>query len=711
MDSRSTKKKYISYDDLNRSLPNNKELAIEDLDDTFDSLADIGIDVVDTDLDDEMKLDDHMEDDKSDSSMDNEHDEADDLSSATDDPVRLYLSNMGSVQLLSREKEIEISQRIEEGRRVMVEALCRTPIAMHAFIEWYEKLSSERLYIRDLLDVDHQDGISFDENGMIIESIVTHTEVEEDFSDEDKTEKTEDSEEEKPVFQARRNLDDLDDETTTTSTVTVTTTTENTILEEKPYNSFEVEEEEDDDDDEEFDDDDDTAPYIDEEEKPQDEDDISDPEEDHAELEEFLDIAVIATTIQKISEIAAISTELVESKNMNMEHAKRESLIKNLSEMVLDIRFNEKRLDEILSKLYSANKELMSKDLQFLKLAEKYGITRTEFFASYLYVLDQQWLAKHTMDKGSVWYRLLNAELTFLHEYIEYLTFVEKESDLTISEFKSIVSSIQRGERQQTRAKKEMIESNLRLVISIAKKYANRGLQFLDLIQEGNIGLMKAVDKFEYRRGYKFSTYATWWIRQAITRSIADQARTIRIPVHMIETINKIIRTAKQMHNESGYEPTAAEIAQRLSMPIDKVRKVMKVTKEPVSLENPVGDEDGSYLGDFIEDKNVVMPLDAAIQSNLREVTTRILSSLAAREERVLRMRFGIGMSTDYTLEEVGQQFNVTRERIRQIEAKALRKLKHPSRSRKLRSFLSGLQAKNAAVMEKKHGGSSGGVQ
>ncbi|MFV9853303.1 MAG: RNA polymerase sigma factor RpoD, partial [Rickettsia aeschlimannii] len=359
---------------------------------------------------------------------------------------------------------------------------------------------------------------------------------------------------------------------------------------------------------------------------------------------------------------------------------------------VSEIHFNSKRTEEILGKMYGINRDLINKETAFLKLAEKYGVTRQNFLDEYIgSVINAAWKEKMLKNKKGAWKELMTKESDYIDQMIVELSVIESKTGLLVNDFKKLVNTIQKSERQTLQAKKDMIEANLRLVISIAKKYANRGLQFLDLIQEGNIGLMKAVDKFEYRRGYKFSTYATWWIRQAITRAIADQARTIRIPVHMIETINKILRTSRQMLNELGYEPTATEIANRLSMPLDKVRKVMKIAKEPISLENPVGDDsDGGQLGDFIEDKNAVAPIDAAIQSNLREVTTRVLATLTPREERVLRMRFGIGMNTDHTLEEVGQQFKVTRERIRQIESKALRKLQHPIRSKKLNSFRNG---------------------
>lgn len=617
----SKKKGSVTYDEINKALPT-KDLSVEELEKAISSFSDVGIDIIDDDDDDDIKLDINIDEEiqinTSSSSESEEDNNDDDLSGTTDDPVRLYLRDMGGVALLSREKEVEIAQRIEEGKNIMIQSLCESPQLMKLLIKWHEDLSNEKMLLRELIDFD------------------SHLSEKEDF--------------------ANDSSEDSDDEESLES-----------------------------------DDDDDS---IDEDRRSNDE--ISeDVRESYSEIEQ----AHLPETLEKMDKISDIAFNLLDiirdtyEKDLSADITKDKDYNSNLEqfhEQILDLRINSKRIQDILDNLYSTNKDLISRETAFLKAAERHKINRKEFFDNYLNsTIDKDWQEKLIKSSKSDWGKFFDEESELISNFITFAKDFEIYVGLPIIHFKRLINNIQKGERQESRAKKEMIEANLRLVISIAKKYANRGLQFLDLIQEGNIGLMKAVDKFEYRRGYKFSTYATWWIRQAITRSIADQARTIRIPVHMIETINKIIRTSRQMLNELGYEPTAAEIAARLSMPIDKVRKVMKIAKEPVSLENPVGDEDGSYLGDFIEDKNVVMPIDAAIQSNLREVTTRILASLTPREERVLRMRFGIGMNTDHTLEEVGQQFNVTRERIRQIEAKALRKLKHPSRSRKMRSFLS----------------------
>jgi len=558
----------------------------------------------------------------------------------TDDPVRLYLRDMGAVELLSREGEIAIAKRIEAGREKMIGAICESPMTIRSIINWKDSITEGTMLLRDIVDLEQ----TYDMSDVG------------DTKDEDTIKIIEGSSEEK-YLQKKENTKQNNLES------------DNKINPGEDKNDLESEE---DDEEEGLNV---SLAAMEEKLKPK-------------VLRDFSEITKLFKKLHKYSEDLILVNKKNEKKYSSIKK-KYNKIQKEMISSMKEVHFNPSTIEALMESLYELNKKLLVREGRMLRMAINAGIPRESFIEIYLnFSFEKNWIQTLLSQKNKNWEKFVNKNHIEINKLIDEIKEIQSASELSLSEFRRIVSTVQQGERSANRAKKEMIESNLRLVISIAKKYTNRGLQFLDLIQEGNIGLMKAVDKFEYRRGYKFSTYATWWIRQAITRSIADQARTIRIPVHMIETINKIVRTTRQIMTEIGREPTPNELAERLHMPLDKVKKVLKIAKEPISLETPVGDEEDSSLGDFIEDKNALIPVEAAVKSSLRDTTTRILSSLTPREERVLRMRFGIGMNSDHTLEEVGQQFSVTRERIRQIEAKALRKLKHPTRARKLKTFL-----------------------
>ena len=603
---------FVTYEQINK-VTSSEDLTSEQIEDVMSMLSEMGINVIENEEEEQEQANEVEKNSKKTTSAKTDR---------TDDPVRMYLREMGSVDLLSREGEIAIAKRIEAGKEAMIEGLCESPLTFQAIIIWRDELNEGQVLLRDIIDLEASyEGPDAKNKKIAVDKVTNEKQKDNDDESEDESD-NDGSESDSNDYDNNLSLAAMEAE-----------------LKPGVFDIF---------------------------------DSISD----------------------KYKKLRKLQDKRNEQKKQKKDLSNRQMDTYNefsseLKDSMKKLSLNPNRIEALLDHLYDINKRLVDLEISLWKLANSSGIDRKDFLKEYHgNELDPTWINRVVRLKRKGWQNFVKENRKNIKTIFSDIHDLSDETGLEIEEFRKIVLKVQKGEREAAVAKKEMVEANLRLVISIAKKYTNRGLQFLDLIQEGNIGLMKAVDKFEYRRGYKFSTYATWWIRQAITRSIADQARTIRIPVHMIETINKLVRTSRQILHEIGREPTPEELSEKLQMPLDKVRKVLKIAKEPISLETPVGDEEDSYLGDFIEDKNVLLPVDAAIQANLRETTTKVLAMLTPREERVLRMRFGIGMNTDHTLEEVGQQFSVTRERIRQIEAKALRKLKHPTRSKKLRSFL-----------------------